>query len=211
MLLTTSTLAISSTGLAAMLRRSDAGESISRESIRAAALRTEAISRGISWAATIMGALIVLVLNTSSYWQQGLIAALLAVILILRTNGFSDARIISPLLIVGITGLAMSTGSFVHWFLGDGSQTGKGSADQFGVNAWMFNGATDSWQPWAAAVLVTVISLIVLAFIANRQPDELAEARMAKVITFIDVVASLAFIPIVLIGQGVLTYYWAVS
>lgn len=211
MLLTTSTLAISSTGLAAMLRRSDAGESISRESIRAAALRTEAISRGISWAATIMGALIVLVLNSSSYWQQGLIAALLAIILILRTNGFSDARIISPLLIAGITGLAMSAGSFVHWLSGDQTQTGKDSTDEFGVNAWVFNGATDSWQPWAAAALVTVISMMVLAFIANRQPDELAEARMAKVITFIDVVASLAFIPIVLIGQGVLTYYWAVS
>lgn len=53
--------------------------------------------------------------------------------------------------------------------------------------------------------------VMVLAFIASHQPDELAEARMSKVITFIDVVASLAFIPIVLIGQGVLTYYWAVS
>lgn len=34
---------------------------------------------------------------------------------------------------------------------------------------------------------------------------------MAKAITFVDTVAVVVFIPIFLIGQGVLTYYWAVS
>ena len=115
LLLGTSTVAITSTGLSAMLRRNDDGAPIERTAIQARARRTEEVARGIAWAATACGALIIAVLSSGAYWQQGIIAAVLAVLLLLRTHGFSDARIIAPLLVVGVGGLGWVSASMVRW------------------------------------------------------------------------------------------------
>lgn len=176
-LLVMSTVVVSATGLSAMLRRSDEGESISREDIRRRALRAERLARGVAWAATILAGACIVVLTTGPYWQQWLIAFGLSVILLLRTNGFADTRVIVPLLVVGVAGLALTANAVV---------------------------------PWSGAGVV-ILAICALLLLVGREPDALTQARLAKTINVIDTVACLAFIPLVLIGQGVYEYYWATT
>ena len=189
LLLGTSTVAITSTGLSAMLRRNDDGAPIERTAIQARARRTEEVARGIAWAATACGALIIAVLSSGAYWQQGIIAAVLAVLLLLRTHGFSDARIIAPLLVVGVGGLGWVSASMVRW---------------------LAPGVQPTWAAVAGGI-VLILACLLLIYLVRHEPDALAEARLTKFLNVIDTVASLAFIPLVLAGQGVFTYYWATT
>ena len=205
LLLATPTIAIGSTGLAALLRRSDEGQSVARERIRQVSLRTERVSRGLTWFATTLAAAIILTLGSSPYWQHGLIAGILSLVILFRTNGFSDARVIVPLLLVGITGLSLTAGSAVQWT----TQTDSTNPETF--VSWWLGGSIAVWPSWLTALCVFAFAIAVQLTLVARKPDELAEARWAKIFTIVDTVACIAFIPLVLIGQGVLTYYWTVS
>lgn len=208
-LLITPTVAVGSTGLAALLRRSDDGEPVTRERVRATALRTEQISRGIAWFTTFLAAATIVILNSGPYWQQGLIAGILAVVILLRVHGFSDTRIITPLLITGAMGLMMSAGSTVQWMQSRNQSPPNQplSAHQ----AWWFDVFGTTWSSWLAAAVVGLIIIAIQVVLIVRQPDALAEARAAKFFSLVDAIACTAFIPLVLIGQGVITYYWATT
>ncbi|MDO5670447.1 MAG: type VII secretion integral membrane protein EccD [Corynebacterium sp.] len=188
-LLVAPTAALSSTGLPSLLRRHDAGDAVRREDIRRRTLRTEALNRGLVWAAVVMSAAIILVLSLGPHWQQGLIPALLSVVLLLRTHGFADARIITPLLLTGCGGLALCAGAFLEWLVP----------------------TADHWAGWLLGAGVMLILIIVLLGVQGRESDELGQARRAKVIGVIDAVVSLAVIPVILIAQGVFTWYWATT
>ncbi|MDO5669811.1 MAG: EsaB/YukD family protein [Corynebacterium sp.] len=188
-LLSAPTLALSSTGLPSLLRRHDSGDAVRREDIRRRTLRTESLSRGLVWAAIAAAAAIIVVLALGPHWQQGLIPALLSLVLLLRTTGFADARIIVPLLIVGIGGLSLSAGAFLSWFVP----------------------TPEHWAAWLLSGGLLIVSVIAVLGLQGRTADDLAEARNAKVIGMIDAVVSLAFIPVILIAQGVFTWYWATT
>ena len=205
LLLLTPTIAIGSTGLAALLRRSDEGEPVAREQIKLTSMRTERVSRGITWFATAMAAGIVLTLGSSPYWQQGLIAGALSVLLLLRVSGFSDARIVTPLLVVGATGLALMVGSAIQWI------TQKQPVNPDSFITWWLGGSYAGWNCWLGALLMVGVAVAIQLALVATKPDELAEARWVKLMTVVDSVVCVAFIPLVLIGQGVLTYYWAVT
>ena len=114
---------------------------------------------------------------------------MLAVLLLLRTHGFSDARIIAPLLVVGVGGLGWVSASMVRW---------------------LAPGVQPTWAAVAGGI-VLILACLLLIYLVRHEPDALAEARLTKFLNVIDTVASLAFIPLVLAGQGVFTYYWATT
>ena len=68
--------------------------------------------------------------------------------------------------------------------------------------------------PRSDALVVFASTLIVIALlfisINNLSLDELQEARLSKIISTIDVLISLTFVPGILVAQGVYTYFWAI-
>jgi len=58
----------------------------------------------------------------------------------------------------------------------------------------------------------STLIVIALLFISinNLSLDELQEARLSKIISTIDVLISLTFVPGILVAQGVYTYFWAI-
>lgn len=202
LLLLAPTAALKATGLATILRRNDAGDQVSRDDIRAKALRSEAISRGIVWSAIGIAVGILVILSASGFWQHGTIAALLSVVLLLRTNGFADARVIVPLLFSGVLGFALTVGAAVSW-------AQAGWVGRRGLHPWWLPGSDSSWLTWFCAAAVIIIATIIMIVAQFRAPDDLAEAKLAKVISTIDVLVCLAVIPVILAAQGVFVYYWA--
>ncbi|WP_342318480.1 type VII secretion integral membrane protein EccD [Corynebacterium mayonis] len=196
-------LAINSTGLATLLRINDTGEQVQRSVIRAKARRSEAVSRGIVWGATAVSGAIIFTLSTSPYWQHGVIVALLCPLVLLRANGFADARIIAPLLTTGIFGVALLAGSLVVW-----SANGW---EPHSTAAWFAPGSGAPGGAWIAALAVVALAAVILSLLHRWEPDELQEARLARVLSAADVVACLAIIPLILAAQGVFSYYWATT
>ena len=115
LLLIAPTVALNATGLPTMLRRNDTGDPVERTKIHTTARRSEAFSRGLVWAATALALLDIITLVGSPYWQQAIPAACLALILMLRSHGFADARIIAPLLTAGGVGIALTAAALTHF------------------------------------------------------------------------------------------------
>ncbi|MDO4686491.1 MAG: EsaB/YukD family protein [Corynebacterium sp.] len=198
-LLVAPTIAINGSGLATLLRLNDAGETIDRSAIQQRSHRCSML-----WFATALGCCIALTLVNSPYWQQGLCGGILALTLIFRSNGYSDARVITPLIGSGCLVCAVLAGSITTWI----HQKPQANPAH---SPWWASVDPASWQPWLAfSTTATALALILIALI-GYQPHEVQEARSAKVISILDTVLSLSAIPIILIAQGVLTYYWAIT
>ena len=202
LLLITPTIAVSSSGLATLLRQSDSGDAIDREQIRTRTLRSAALCDALVWFSTALGLLIILTLASSPYWQQGICAFVLSLILMLRSNGFSDARLIAPLILSGSLGVAVCAGALPGWI------AHRNDISVPHIPWWTQLGA-DAWQPWLYfGITILLIGLILLSLIGYK-PHDVQEARSAKIISGIDTFVSIFAIPSILVAQGVLTYYWA--
>ena len=189
-------------GLATLLRQSDSGDAIDREQIRTRTLRSAALCDALVWFSTALGLLIILTLASSPYWQQGICAFVLSLILMLRSNGFSDARLIAPLILSGSLGVAVCAGALPGWI------AHRNDISVPHIPWWTQLGA-DAWQPWLYfGITLLLIGLILLSLIGYK-PHDVQEARSAKIISGIDTFVSIFAIPSILVAQGVLTYYWA--
>lgn len=195
-------IALSTTGLPTLLRRSESGNLLKKNELERSALRSESITRGLAWFATLYGFGVSVVLAQSNYWQQGIIALLLSIVLALRSNGFSDSRIIAPLMFSGFTGVTLAIAALLQWFDHD----------------WKYEQVLTILHPeqnsaifWWVLIGVSIafFSAIVAADHWNR--DELAESKIAQFLSIADVVSTLSLVPIILIGQGVFFYLWSTT
>ncbi|WP_257160690.1 EsaB/YukD family protein [Corynebacterium cystitidis] len=203
-LLVAPTVSINSTGLAKLLRVNDTGEQIERSLIREKAHHSEAVSRGIVWAAVSSAFLIIVVLAASPFWQHGTVALLLSLTLILRTNGFADARIIIPLMLAGSAGLVLVAGSVAQWGTRGWETIESGQP-------WFTSGQGGHAGSWIVACIVTHVLCIGYILWRQKEIDELEEARIVRVFSAVDIVVSVAIIPVILAAQGVFTYYWVTT
>ncbi|RAV32427.1 type VII secretion integral membrane protein EccD [Corynebacterium heidelbergense] len=203
-LLVAPSVAVSVSGLPAMLRRNDAGETIDRQALRARAIRAMNLTQGVVWAATSIAVLIAVALGSGPYWQQGILAALLGVVLLLRSNSFSDSRLMAPLLAGGVLSLAATAGTVPVW-------AQEKWIAQPGSSVWWRSSADSPWECWVAAAAVVLIASTAFLVAHRREPNPLQQARTAKIISPVDTVVSLAVVPVVLVAQGVFTYYWAIT
>lgn len=212
-LLIAPTLAVATSGLPALLRRNDAGDAISREAIHRRALHAEAATDAVVWAATILGVLVVVGLGSGAYWQHGLIAVLLSVVLLLRTTGYSDARTIAPLIAGGIIGLGVTCGSIPLWIHGavDPADHMPWWLPAGGMDGWSGGATWSTWGPWLVCATVVIAGALLCVALRAKGSNDVSEARVAKLISTVDTFSTLAFIPVVLIAQGVFTYYWATT
>ena len=198
LLLIAPTVALNATGLPTMLRRNDTGDPVERTKIHTTARRSEAFSRGLVWAATALALLDIITLTGSPYWQQVIPAACLALILMLRSHGFADARIIAPLLITGGVGVTFAAAALTHF--------GKHHWTKPPTLWWQ----TDNYLVWVVFASTLVVIALLFISVNNLSLDELQEARLSKIISTIDVLISLTFVPGILVAQGVYTYFWAI-
>lgn len=204
LLLVAPSAGLNAAGLPALIRQNDTGDPVARSAIRAKALRAEAVSRGVAWAATGYALAAAACLTASPVWQHGLIALLLTVAVLLRQNGFADARIVATLSIVGIVSLAMAAGAFVRWF----QHSWQPLADP---TVWWVPTQSADVLVWVAAAVTLLTSVVVSLAIKLRKRDDVQEARMARVVNTIDVLVCLTVIPGILAAQGLYQYYWATT
>ena len=200
LLLIAPSVGLRSTGLPALIRHNEAGDPIERDAIRAQARQAEAISRGVAWSAGVLALLALVTLTASPVWQHGLIAVVLSCAVLLRQNGFADARIITVLAGVGIAGLSLAAGAAVRWSENDGVVADPGP--------WWLPGQAGTW-PWLTAAAVLLIGATIFVASSLRQRDDVQEARSARVISLVDIIVCLASIPVILAAQGLYEYYWA--
>ncbi len=194
-------IAVRSSGLASLLRRNDAGDPIARLDIRSHAARATAYCDALVWFATGIGILISLTLISSPYWQQGLCGVIVAIILIFRSNGFSDARLIAPLIFSGSFCLTVATGSLTYWIE-------HRHADPVHIPWWTQFGE-GALVPWLVFGISLIILVLVFLALQSYTPHEVQEARSASIISTFDTMFSVTAIPVILIAQGVVTYLWA--
>lgn len=194
-------IAVRTSGLAALLRRNDAGDAIARADIQTKAARATALCDSLVWFATGLGVLTSLTLVSSPYWQQGICGAIVAIILIFRSNGFSDARLITPLILSGCLSLAVTAGSVAYWIMHrHATPTHVPWWTQFGEPAM---------TPWIVASITLLVLVVALLALQAYTPHEVQEARSASIISAFDTIFSITAIPLILVAQGVLTYLWA--
>jgi len=203
-LLIAPSVGLRATGLPTLIRQNDAGDPVKREAIRAFSRRAEAASRGATWAAAAIALGIVLCLVSSPAWQHGLIASMVIAATLLRQNGFADARIITVLNFVGILGFALIAGAFVRWAQEDWQMISHPDV------WWVPSTSTDVWV-WIAAGVALVVLLLLLVALQLPSRDEVQKARTARMLSTIDVLVSLALIPLILACQGLYQYYWATT
>ena len=200
-LLIAPSIAVRTSGLAALLRRNDSGDSIARSDIQVYAARATALCDSLVWFATGLGLLVSLTLVSSPYWQQGICGAIVAVILLFRSNGFSDARLITPLILSGCLSLAVTAGSVSYWITHrHATPTHVPWWTQFGESAI---------TPWVVSSLTFLVLVLILIALQAYTPHEVQEARSASIISAVDTIFSITAIPLILVAQGVLTYLWA--
>lgn len=204
LLLIAPAVGLNTTGLPALIRQNDSGDPVAREAIRVDARRAEAVSRGVAWAAAGLALATAVCLSASPVWQHGLIALLLIAAVLLRQNGFADARIVAVLSFVGVVSLASVAGAFVRWFRNDWQPLAQPTI------WWAPTQCAEAWV-WGVAAMTLTASLIITLAVQLRERDEVQAARAARVINTIDVVVCLAVIPGILAAQGLYQYYWATT
>ena len=68
----------------------------------------------------------------------------------------------------------------------------------------------DNYLVWVVFASTLIVIALLFISINNLSLDELQEARLSKIISTIDVLISLTFVPGILVAQGVYTYFWAI-
>lgn len=202
-LIIASGMAVRTSGLSILLRLSDSGKTIDRELIRSRTLRSASINAGFVWAATGLGLLICITLFSSPYWQHGICAGILSLILIMRSNAFSDARLIAPLILSGALAVSIAAAS-IYWWI---SHKGKSPAE---ILPWWTQPGSQSWLAWLIFGCTLLLLAIILLLLSFHTPHDVEEARTARVFSAIESILSIVSIPAILIAQGVVDYYWAI-
>ncbi|AKK07100.1 WXG100 protein secretion system (Wss) [Corynebacterium mustelae] len=195
--------AVKSAGLTALLRENDNGAAVSRTDIRRKAIKAATICDGLVWFATATAFFIIVTLASSPYWQQGILAAVLSIIMLLRTASFSDARRITPLILSGTVGLALCAAACVPW-----AKTFNDSEKPH--NPWWLSAASDQWLTGAVFAGTCLLLVLAIILIAKRKPAT-TPTNSSSTIGTLDTIFTVAAIPVILVAQGVFSYFWALS
>ena len=126
---------------------------------------------------------------------------MLSLALLLRQNGFADARIITTLITTGVLGLSLTAGAAVRWAQNQGVSLENPAP-------WWLSAQTNMWV-WLVAAAVLLLGAGIAVAIALRQRDDVEEARVARILSMLDILVCLASIPVILAAQGLYQYFWA--
>jgi len=173
-------LALTTSGLVALVRKAEAGDAVGRVEVEQRAARGTAVVDAAVVTAGVVGAVAVAVLIWTGRPVQGALGGLLAGIFLLRSRGFSSARQVGVLLAVPIVGLVVAAAALPSWLA-------IGSAGARTVI-------------WAGALIVAAGGVALGAF---GRLSEVPGARLSRLFDRLDLLAVLVLVPLTLWAQEV--------
>lgn len=177
-------VALSSSGLLAQIRLSEQMELAARSAITDAMSRGRAAADVMVWTASALVVPIVATIALTGVWQQGLAAAFLVVIWLLRSRNFTHTRHVGPMILAAAAATAFLAVGVAGW-----SGLAVGPAAALGAGA---------------------AALVALCFGAGALPalPEVSGARVRRILDALDLPLAIAFIPVVFFAQGVYNLVW---
>ena len=184
-LIVTPRAALASSGLLALVRKTENMELADRRELCGALDRGRLVVDAVVWAAAALVVPMVATVALTGFWEQGLVAAVLAIVLLLRSRSFTHARHVGPMVAAGSLSLLVVAYSIPRWIGNDDST--------IAVIVWL-----------VAAVLVLFGAGLGQAF---ALPD-VGAARVRRLLDSIDLPLTLAYFPIVFFAQGIYGFFW---
>lgn len=177
-------LAMMSSGIVALVRKSEEGNQVPRSEMSDALAALQSRTDVVVSTAAILITCVCAYLAVAGVWVQGMLTLVVAVVLVLHSRSYSHARHVVPLLgaamVAGVAGMVALPG----WF-GIGGVAGAAMS----------------------AVFVTAVLVgIALANVATL--DAVAAARLTRGLNAIEYPVVLAIIPLVFLAQGVYQLFW---
>lgn len=172
-------IAIQTSGLLGLVRRSEGGNSLQRGHVRRAFGVGQSTVEGLVMAISIAGVAATTTLVLAGRPAQAVLGALLALIFLLRSRSFSAAIQVGFMLAVPLSALLATAAALPNWL--------------------EIHDALGGSMYWALAAL-TAAALVAIGYI--RLP-EVTAAHFANFFDRVDTIAVLALVPVVLLAQGI--------
>lgn len=183
LLIVTPRVALASSGLLAHIRRTERFEEAPRNKVSDALARGRHTADGLVWGSAVLLTAITATIAATGVWEQGLAAAALVMMVLLRSRAFTHTRHVAPLVVAAAVSAAALGCALPGWIPGTGS---------------------------AAAVAAAAGVLLAGAFVAAGLPDldAVPAARVRRALNAAGLPLAIAYVPIVFFGQGVYTLVW---
>lgn len=176
--------AVNTSGILLYLRRAESMEMVARDDVHRAVRRGRQTIDAAVWTLAVVATAQMVVLAAAGVWEQGLLGALLAVVVWLRSRSFAHARhagVLVAAAIIGSVAAALRVPDWAHW---DGTAT----------------------TVWCVAVSLALLVVVIAA--TTVRPDEVTQAQIRSVVDAVDVPLTLAFVPVLVFAQGIYPYFW---
>lgn len=173
-------VALFSSGLVGLVRRAEARDPVERAAVERAVRTGGAVVDGATAAVAVTGAAAAATLVYAGRPVQAGLGGLLALLFLLRSRGFTQARQVGLLLGVAVTAALAAAAALPDWL--------DVSSDAQRATYWALGAAV-------VGVLVATVGLV--------RTGEVAAARLSRVWDQLDLLAMLALVPLVLLAQGV--------
>ncbi|MCT1515380.1 EsaB/YukD family protein [Dietzia cercidiphylli] len=176
--------ALVSSGLLAQLQRSEQLELSSRAEIDRSLTRGRRVVDTAVWSIAVLAAAAAATITLRGVWQQGLISALLGLLLIFRSRSFAHARHVGPLVAAGAFALLITAFRLPTWL---------------GVPDWV------AIVIWASAAAVLLVGFVLSGTV---KLNEVNRAEMRGWLDAADLLLMLAYVPVLVFAQGIYPYFW---
>ncbi|QRY63011.1 EsaB/YukD family protein [Gordonia sp. PDNC005] len=176
--------ALASSGLLAQVRLSERMELADRDAVARGLTRGRLTADVLVWSSSVLGVLAVATIAADGVWEQGLAAAIMVAIWLLRSRNFTHARHVAPMILAAAASTVFLAAGAIRWF------GAAGSSYVLGIGA------------------AVVVLVLVLAACALPTLDEVTAARVRRLLDAVDIPLAVAFVPVVFFAQGVYTLVW---
>ncbi|MGB6179790.1 MAG: hypothetical protein WBF79_00950, partial [Rhodococcus sp. (in: high G+C Gram-positive bacteria)] len=183
-LIVTPKSALSTSGLLALIKSTENADLAEREAVRVALRKGRETTDVMVWSTAVMLMPLVLTVCFTGVWSQGLLCAVLCVVVLLRSRSFTHARHVGPLISAATIGILGGAAAIPRWFDHD---------------------ASASVVLWCALVVVALLSA---AASQTAVFPDVGAARVRRTLDIVDVPLALAYIPVLFLAQGLYGYFW---
>lgn len=177
-------VALASSGLLTQIRLSERMELAERAAVLSGLGRGRIAADVLVWVSSVFVIPVVATIALNGVWEQGLAAAFLVVIWLLRSRNFTHVRHVAPMVTAAAVGATLLVAGIVRW----APVSADGSAVVMGVGV----------------VLIAVAA----GLGALRPMDEVHGARLRRFLDGVDLPLAIAFVPVVFFAQGVYSLVW---
>ncbi|MFZ2240945.1 MAG: EsaB/YukD family protein [Gordonia amarae] len=178
-------IALASSGLRAQMRLSERMQPAERRVVEAGLARGRHVVDVIVWATSALVVAAVAAISAGGVWEQGLAAAFIVMIWLLRSRNFAHTRHVAPMVLAAGAAAALWLSGLARWL------------DLSGGLAVLVAGAAGA---------VVLASLFAIG--AAGELDEVLAARIRRLLDGVDLPLAILLVPVVFFAQGVYELVW---